>query len=292
MTATRRRSPRPGCRSSGSAPSTTRRPGRCSTPPAPDLPIGARTRVLREAAGNPLALLELPTTAEHEGDLVPLTERLERAFAARVSDLPAGHAARPARRRAQRRGGARTRSSRRRVRSPPATLGLEAAEPAADAGIADVDLHTLRFRHPLIRSAVAQSAGLADRRRVHEALAGVLEDQRPPRLAPRGAAHGRARGRRGRARGRGRASAAARRRRRGGDRAAPGRGARHGRPAAAAACWPPPRSRSSSAAATSSSRCCARSTSSSSASSTARGSPGSRRPSSPARSATARASAH
>ncbi len=61
---------------------------------APELPLAARTRVLREAAGNPLALLELPAVAggPEDGQWVPgglpLTERLERAFAARVSELP------------------------------------------------------------------------------------------------------------------------------------------------------------------------------------------------------------
>ena len=50
--------------------------------------------MLREAAGNPLALLELPAVAAQPEDepsvpgSLPLTERLERAFAARVSDLP------------------------------------------------------------------------------------------------------------------------------------------------------------------------------------------------------------
>jgi DNA-binding CsgD family transcriptional regulator len=149
---------------------------------APGLALTTRSRVLREADGNPLALLELPAVAarpEEEPSLpggLPLTERLERAFAARVSDLPdatrlvllvaalsdedaVGEILRAAS----------------TVAGTP--LGLDAAEPAADAGIADLDLQTLGFRHPLIRSAVAQSAGLADRRRVHEALADVLEDQ-------------------------------------------------------------------------------------------------------------------
>ena len=42
------------------------------------------------AAGNPLALTELPVTAARiaPGSL-PLTQRLEQAFAARVSELPA-----------------------------------------------------------------------------------------------------------------------------------------------------------------------------------------------------------
>src|ERR1700683_2337920 len=36
------------------------------------------------------------------------------------------------------------------------------------------DLHSVRFRHPLIRSAVRQSASVLQRRQVHEALAEVL----------------------------------------------------------------------------------------------------------------------
>ena len=61
---------------------------------APRLSLVARGRVLLEAAGNPLALVELPQVVRgyEDGGLVsgplPLTERLERAFAARVSDLP------------------------------------------------------------------------------------------------------------------------------------------------------------------------------------------------------------
>jgi DNA-binding CsgD family transcriptional regulator len=149
---------------------------------APHLPLSARTRILREAAGNPLALLELPALADRQMDEhglpggLALTERLERAFAARVSELPeptqlvmlvaalddedalgeiieaAGAIA-------------------------GAALELDVLGPAAEAGIVDLDLQTLRFRHPLIRSAVAQSASLADRRRVHAALAEVLGDQ-------------------------------------------------------------------------------------------------------------------
>ena len=154
---------------------------------APGLPEGARTRVLREAAGNPLAILELPAVVGRHANGqwvaggLPLTERLERAFADRVSDLPDAT----------------------RLLLLVAALSdddlvseilaaslavagtvveLDAAAPAVEAGIVDAGLQTLRFRHPLIRSAVAQSAGLAERRRVHEALAEVLHDQ-PDRRA-------------------------------------------------------------------------------------------------------------
>ena len=152
-----------------------------------ELPSAARSRVLREAAGNPLALLELPAALgrnEDEQSLpggLPLTERLERAFADRVRDLPDA-----------------TQllllvaalsdedvvDEILEVSTAVAGAGvdLDAAGPAVEAGIVDAGLQTLRFRHPLIRSAVAQNAGLATRRRVHEALADVLHDQ-PDRRA-------------------------------------------------------------------------------------------------------------
>jgi len=59
---------------------------------ADGLPQAERNRILEEAAGNPLALIELPLAGKHpmpqEPGGLPLTERLERAFAARVADLP------------------------------------------------------------------------------------------------------------------------------------------------------------------------------------------------------------
>ena len=61
---------------------------------APQLNLFQRDLILHEAAGNPLALIELPVAAAHpEGGApgsgpVRLSERLERAFAARASELP------------------------------------------------------------------------------------------------------------------------------------------------------------------------------------------------------------
>src|SRR3954453_18755819 len=61
---------------------------------APGISAATRTCVLRVAAGNPLALLELPAVVGGGEDGrwpavgVPLTDRLERAFADRVSCLP------------------------------------------------------------------------------------------------------------------------------------------------------------------------------------------------------------
>jgi hypothetical protein len=55
----------------------------------------ARERVLEEAAGNPLALVELPVAASQRDSRgavngwIPLTRRLEQAFASRLPGLPA-----------------------------------------------------------------------------------------------------------------------------------------------------------------------------------------------------------
>ena len=59
---------------------------------APRLAPAVRTRLLAEAAGHPLALTELPSAvADLDGldPVLPLTERLERTFTARVAGLPA-----------------------------------------------------------------------------------------------------------------------------------------------------------------------------------------------------------
>jgi AAA ATPase domain len=132
---------------------------------APQLSLVARTDILRGAAGNPLALLELPAAVErheHEqwlpGDL-PLTERLEHAFAARASDLPeatrlfllVG---------AVDDGDALEEILRAASHVAATSLDLDVAVPAARARIIDVDLRTLRFRHPLIRSAIARASSL------------------------------------------------------------------------------------------------------------------------------------
>ena len=62
---------------------------------APELAVDVRRRVLAEASGNPLALIELPRALSSQSGTglpasapLPLTERLERAFAGRASELP------------------------------------------------------------------------------------------------------------------------------------------------------------------------------------------------------------
>ncbi|MFE2690952.1 helix-turn-helix transcriptional regulator [Streptomyces mirabilis] len=141
----------------------------------PRPPAGrARSRVLEQAAGVPLALVELARAvardpaAAHE-DALPLTDRLEAIFAADLPELP------------------------------PVTRALllfaaaaESAElpvilsavgdratpddwlPAERAGLVRIDADRVRFRHPLIRSAVYRAATYTERRTAHRALADVL----------------------------------------------------------------------------------------------------------------------
>ncbi|HME03971.1 MAG TPA: AAA family ATPase, partial [Solirubrobacteraceae bacterium] len=154
---------------------------------APGISLGTRSRVLAEAAGNPLALIELPSVRGHDEalsgavDAVPLTDRLERAFADRVSDLPDETrllllvAALSDEDRLD-----ETLEASRALAG--GRVDLDTAAPAVGAGIVAVDLRSIRFRHPLMRSAIARSAGLGDRRRAHDALARVLRDQ-PDRRA-------------------------------------------------------------------------------------------------------------
>ncbi len=136
---------------------------------SPELPSDLEARILKEAAGNPLALMELPSAA---GDLVagataellPLSERLEQAFAARLTGLP------PDTRRS-------LLLSSLEDGEIPASADDPVLEPAVAAGLGTIEHGRFRFRHPLIRSAVAHAATPDERRRAHAALAEALEGQ-------------------------------------------------------------------------------------------------------------------
>ena len=148
---------------------------------AVDLGPGIRRRLLAEAAGNPLALIELPIAWRRRGidaplsDL-PLTGRLEQAFGGRVDELPAltrtmlliGALAD----RASLSG--LFRAMELLVAAKPTLADLA---PAEAARLIDVDERGLRFRHPLVRSAIVRFHGLAERRAAHDALARALVDQ-------------------------------------------------------------------------------------------------------------------
>lgn len=132
-----------------------------------------RDRIVAESHGNPLALLELPHVLSPEelgGFGVPgtpaLAGRIEDGFRRRLGPLPTDTrllllvaAAEPL-------------GDPVLVLRAAGQLGVDvqAADPAAEAGLVDVAGH-LRFRHPLVRSAVYRAATQAERRKVHGALA-------------------------------------------------------------------------------------------------------------------------
>ena len=153
----------------------------------PDLAPTVRERILVEAQGNPLALLELPlalgpgmhASATKLPSALPLSRRLQALFGSRIAELP------PRTRqlllimaldgtgdvRVLDAGAARNAGYR----------DLAAAERARLAYL-DEATHRLAFHHPLIRSAVVDLSQAEERRSAHRALAEVWSDQ-PDRRA-------------------------------------------------------------------------------------------------------------
>jgi len=137
-----------------------------------------RERLLAEATGNPLALMELPgalSEAQLEGraalpEAIPLTPRLEAVFRQRAAGLP--QAARTALLVAA----ADTSGDLPAMLRAAAGLGLplDALDPAEDAGLVRIAGRTIAFRHPLVRSALYQGATASQRQRAHNALAAAL----------------------------------------------------------------------------------------------------------------------
>jgi DNA-binding CsgD family transcriptional regulator/tetratricopeptide (TPR) repeat protein len=148
-----------------------------------------RDRILTEAAGNPLALVELPIALAAKADAamasstahLPLTDRLERAFADRLSSLTPGTRSLVQVAASDDSGGLA------QLLIAASKLGgheisLEAAAEARVAGLVEIDGDHLRFRHPLMRSAIHQAMSLEERHAAHGALAATLDDD-PDRRA-------------------------------------------------------------------------------------------------------------
>ncbi|XVV09914.1 ATP-binding protein [Actinoplanes sp. CA-131856] len=133
------------------------------------LPPGFRRQVLDDAAGNPLALVELAAAPAPEA-LRPLSDRLEEAFAARVAKLP--EATRSLLLVAALNDGDALSEALAASGGTTADVG-----PAVQASLLEPDEDRVRFRHPLMRSALHQRAGLAERHAAHAALARVLAGQ-------------------------------------------------------------------------------------------------------------------
>ena len=136
-----------------------------------DLPAAMRRRLLDQACGNPLALLELADMgADEPGGPPALTHRLQQAFHGRIGRMPEP-----------------TRDLLLVVAAEesgdPATVLRAAAELGAgidDLAPAEADGllvrgDTLALRHPLIRAAIYQGAARGRRLAVHRALAAVLD---------------------------------------------------------------------------------------------------------------------
>jgi DNA-binding NarL/FixJ family response regulator len=149
---------------------------------APGLPVAVRARLLDEAAGNPLALVELPIPYTKLGKgarvpaWLPLTTRLERAFAARAFDLPA------ATRTALLVAAVDDGSLLREVLEGSALLvtghvTIDVLAPAVSARLVEINSTEVRFRHPLMRAAIYQEASISQRQAAHAALADVLRGQ-------------------------------------------------------------------------------------------------------------------
>ena len=126
-----------------------------------------RESVVAMAAGNPLALLELGAGGTAPGG----SRAVELAFFAQFARLPdatqqllvvAACADSP---------------DLGTVLAAARELGLEAGElaPAETAALISVDAGGLRFRHPLVRSAIHRAAPFAQRRAAHLALAAALD---------------------------------------------------------------------------------------------------------------------
>jgi DNA-binding CsgD family transcriptional regulator len=136
----------------------------------------SRQLLLDAACGNPLALLELPravgSSASAGTGSLSLTARLERSFLARVGefDLVTQTVLEVA-----------SLSDAEDVGEIVAAVELltglpSSLDPAVTAGLIIVEGASVRFRHPLIRSAVLQRVGLDRRRETHAALAQVLRE--------------------------------------------------------------------------------------------------------------------
>ncbi|MEV4350104.1 AAA family ATPase [Actinoplanes sp. NPDC049596] len=147
---------------------------------AHDLPPGARSRILEEAGGNPLALRELPMAlrelgSDHLalGSRLPTTKRLEHAFLDQLAEIPA-----PSRRLlilAAAADGAELHDIMAAARTMDA--GVEDLEPLESTGLISTTAAGLRFRHPLVRSAVEGAATTAEWTSAHLALASVVPDR-------------------------------------------------------------------------------------------------------------------
>jgi DNA-binding CsgD family transcriptional regulator len=140
-----------------------------------------------EAAGNPLALLELPALGDGGLPVEPLRigKRLEQAFGRRIAAMP------PPTRQAMLLVAAADAAVSDVLSRALAQDGLSPAdlEPAETAGLLVSERGAVRFQHPLVRSALYQSVTATQRRAAHRVLASVFGALSTPRAQERHAWH-------------------------------------------------------------------------------------------------------
>ncbi len=144
---------------------------------------GVADELLAETRGNPLALLELPrglTAAQLAGGFglpaaLSLSGRIEESFHRRLEALPEDT------RRLLLVAAAESTGDPALLWRAAEGLAIDAPalEPAESDGLIDVDSR-VRFRHPLVRSAVYRAAAPTARRQVHRALAEATDAEVDP----------------------------------------------------------------------------------------------------------------
>ncbi|HEV2253278.1 MAG TPA: AAA family ATPase, partial [Streptosporangiaceae bacterium] len=144
----------------------------------------ARAQVLAQAAGNPMALIELAKVIADDpaasrrwaAEPLPPTDRLAAVLASRFAALP--EPARAALLLAAVADDPDLSAATTAVSGP----GAQILAPAEQLGLITIDRAGLRFSHPMVRSAIYHSAPFAQRAAAHRELASALRDQ-PDRRA-------------------------------------------------------------------------------------------------------------
>src|SRR5690348_4841946 len=144
----------------------------------------ARAQALAQAAGNPMALIELATVIADDpaairrwaAEPLPLTDRLTAVLASRFAALPEQTQA------ALLLAAVADSPDLNAAASHGAGPDAQALAPAEQLGLVKVDRAGLHFSHPLVRSAIYHSAPFAQRAAAHRELASALHDQ-PDRRA-------------------------------------------------------------------------------------------------------------
>ena len=151
---------------------------------ATDLSLRDRETILDQARGNPLALTELPAAWRSAGPskvtaiaaVLPLSGRLERTFATRVTELPA------ITRDALLIAAINSEGSLAEVLAAASVLSgapvaASVLESAERVGILRFDETHIEFRHPLVRSGILQNESVSRRQSANAAMGHVLYDQ-------------------------------------------------------------------------------------------------------------------